>query len=89
MQVDLTPDAIGLRARFRGLMLHLHNVAEPVFWDLSGKNPDFIKTFPCLGVPQRICITAYGITADNALHLVFRNWGSPQDGLKLFPEPMQ
>ncbi|GMU56892.1 MAG: hypothetical protein AMXMBFR33_60380 [Candidatus Xenobia bacterium] len=82
MKVSLTPDAIGLRARYRALIVHLHNVPEPIFWDL-GRELELERQVDCLGAPQRVCITCYGVESDNSLRLVFRNWSRPGDGFPL------
>lgn len=82
MKVSLTPDALGLRTRFRALIVHLHNVPEPIFWDL-GKEVELERTVLGLFAPERVCITVYGVQPDDTLRLVFRNWGAPDDGFEL------
>lgn len=82
LKLSLTPDGIGLRARYRALIVHLHNVPEPIVWDL-GEDLSLEQTAIALFAPPRVCITVYGVLPDSSLRLVFRNWGSPGDGFEL------
>lgn len=83
LKLSLTPEALMLRPRFRGLLAHYQVVPEPIWFDL-GKDMDLVHEVPCVGAPPRLCITCYGVRHDGLIELVFRNWGDPaRDGLPL------
>lgn len=78
MTVSLTPDALGLRTRFKALVVHLHPVPEPILWDL-GAEMQLEQVVDCLYAPRKVSITVYGVEPEGGLRLVFRNWGRRQD----------
>jgi hypothetical protein len=80
MKLALTPDALGLRVRFRGLLLHYGCLEHPAFWDL-GQNISLDLQLPCGPPPSRLVTTIYGVKKDGGIELVFRNWGGAEDGL--------
>lgn len=82
LKLALTPDALGLRLKYRALLLHCPVVLAPAWFDL-GSGMDLIQTVPCFGPPPLLLtLTCFGVRPDNTFELVYRNWGDPKrDGL--------
>ena len=82
MKLSLLPDGLGLRVRYRALVLHYSCLEYPLYWDL-GKNISLDFKLPCVSAPPKLVITIYGLPKEGPkrLELIFRNWGSPDDGL--------
>lgn len=80
LKLSLLPDALGLRIRFRALILHYDVLREPIVWDLGSDIPLCISV-PCGAPPMRLVTTIYGIRKDGVIELLFRNWECPDEPL--------
>jgi hypothetical protein len=78
MKLSLTPDGVGLRSRFKALIVHYHIVDRPIVWNL-GKDIQLLLTVPCGLPPKRLVTTVYGVRQSGGLELIFNNWETPEE----------